>query len=212
MLNERQMAEQLGVSTTPLKEALRRLEGEGLVVTEPRRGIRVTFDAAQAEEMALARAALEGMIARMTAERIDDAESPARAIRRRDERRHAGPASRRLIALNEAFHDAIHADLRLPLPAAHPRGTAGLCACGAQFILSDVDERGRALAEHRAIFEALARRDPDAAERAMRDHVVRSAAPCERLSQPAGLRRAAQGSTSAPNDNADHRHLTEQHP
>src|SRR5258705_1510897 len=72
ILKERQMAAQLGVSTTPLKEALRRLEGEGLVATEPRRGIRVTFDAAQAEEMALARAALESMIARMAAARIDD--------------------------------------------------------------------------------------------------------------------------------------------
>ena len=39
VLNERQVAEELGVSTTPLKEALRRLEDEGLVVTEPRRGI-----------------------------------------------------------------------------------------------------------------------------------------------------------------------------
>src|SRR6202163_3045156 len=70
ILNERQMAEQLGVSTTPLKEALRQLEAEGLVMTEPRRGIRVTFDAAQAEEMALARAALESMIARVAASRI----------------------------------------------------------------------------------------------------------------------------------------------
>ena len=70
-LNERQMATELGVSTTPLKEALRRLESEGLVATEPRRGVRVTFDAGQAEEMALARAALEGMIARMAAQRID---------------------------------------------------------------------------------------------------------------------------------------------
>jgi DNA-binding GntR family transcriptional regulator len=43
-----------------------------------------------------------------------------------------------------------------------------------QFILSDPAERIRALGEHRAIFEALARHDSDAAEREMRDHVVRS--------------------------------------
>src|SRR5215207_6247077 len=71
-LNERRLAEELGVSTTPLKEALRRLETEGLVATEPRRGVRVTFGPGQAEEMALAQAALESAIARMATQRIDN--------------------------------------------------------------------------------------------------------------------------------------------
>jgi DNA-binding GntR family transcriptional regulator len=68
-LNERDLARDLGVSTTPLKEALRQLETEGLVRTEPRRGVFVTYGAQQAEEMSLARAALESMIARMAAKR-----------------------------------------------------------------------------------------------------------------------------------------------
>jgi DNA-binding GntR family transcriptional regulator len=44
-----------------------------------------------------------------------------------------------------------------------------------KFILSDPAERIRALAEHRAIFNALACRDSETAEREMRDHVIRSA-------------------------------------
>ena len=68
-LNERDLARELGVSTTPLKEALRQLEAEGLVRTEARRGVYVTFGPQQAEEMTLARAALESMIARLAAKR-----------------------------------------------------------------------------------------------------------------------------------------------
>src|SRR3546814_1757699 len=68
-LNERELAKDLGVSTTPLKEALRQLEDEGLVRTEARRGVFVTFGTQQAEEMSLARAALESLIARLAAKR-----------------------------------------------------------------------------------------------------------------------------------------------
>jgi DNA-binding GntR family transcriptional regulator len=175
ILNERQMAEQLGVSTTPLKEALRRLEGEGLVVTEPRRGIRVTFDAAQAEEMALARAALEGMIARMAATRIDDSgvERLSAIIAKMTEAT-AASATEDLIALNELFHDAIHEISRCSYLQRILVGQRVYVHTARQFILSDPAERIRALGEHRAIFDALARRDSDIAEREMRDHVVRS--------------------------------------
>src|SRR5579885_1642210 len=59
-LNERMLAAELGVSTTPVKAALQRLEVDGLVRIEPRRGVYAEFDARQAEQMTLARAALEG--------------------------------------------------------------------------------------------------------------------------------------------------------
>ncbi|WP_423229050.1 GntR family transcriptional regulator [Sinorhizobium meliloti] len=65
-VNERRLAEQLGV-----KEALRQLETEGLAETLPRRGVLIRFNASWAEEMILARAALESMIARLAAKRIE---------------------------------------------------------------------------------------------------------------------------------------------
>jgi len=175
ILNERQMAEQLGVSTTPLKEALRRLEGEGLVVTEARRGIRITFDAAQAEEMALARAALESMIARIAASRIDESgvQRLAAIIEKMIEATDAS-ATEDLIALNELFHDAIHEISRCNYLQRILVGQRVYVHTARQFILSDPAERLRALREHRAIFDALARHDSDTAEREMRDHVVRS--------------------------------------
>jgi DNA-binding GntR family transcriptional regulator len=176
VLNERQTAEQLGVSTTPLKEALRQLEAEGLVVIEPRRGIRVTFDAAQAEEMALARAALESMMARMAAARIEETgiERLAAIVDRMTEAT-AASATDDLITLNELFHDAIHEISRCRYLQRILVGQRIYDHAARQFILSDPAERIRALREHRTIFEALTRRDADAAERDMRDHVVRSA-------------------------------------
>ncbi len=175
VLNERQAAEQLGVSTTPLKEALRRLESEGLVQTVPRRGVRVTFDAAQAEEMTLARAALEGMIARVAAGSI----TPAGVAQLRAvlvdmaEATTAGDADR-LIALNERFHDAIHLVSGCRYLQRVLAGQRIYDHAARAFLLSDVAERARALAEHQAIVEALARTHPDDAERAMREHVLRS--------------------------------------
>ncbi|MHB2167428.1 GntR family transcriptional regulator [Alsobacter sp. R-9] len=176
VLNERKVATELGVSTTPLKEALRRLEGEGLVLTEPRRGVRVTFDAEQAHEMALARAALEGMIARTAAERIDDAGvATLRGTVAQMAEATATGDTERLVVLNEAFHDAIHAISRCRYLQRILVGQRVYVHTARILILSDAAERARALAEHTAICEALARRDADAAERAMREHVVRSA-------------------------------------
>ncbi|WP_342364395.1 GntR family transcriptional regulator [Terrarubrum flagellatum] len=175
MLNERQIASQLGVSTTPLKEALRRLETEGFVLTEPRRGVRVTFDARQAEEMSLARAALESMIARLAASRIDD-EALAALEAIADGMRAAtqsGDADR-LIALNESFHDAIHDASRCRYLQRLLIGQVVYDQAARLFLLDDADERLRALDEHLAILAALSARDADGAEKAMRDHIVRS--------------------------------------
>lgn len=175
LLNERKMAAELGVSTTPLKEALRRLELEGLVVTEPRRGIRVTFDAAQAEEMALARAALESMVARLAAARITDAAlADLRVIAEGMKRATKSGSVSRLIELNEAFHDAIHAASGCHYLKRLLVGQLIYDKAARRFLLGDVDERGRALFEHLAILSALEARDEDGAERAMRDHIVRS--------------------------------------
>lgn len=174
-LNERQLASELGISTTPVKEALRRLEGEGLIVTEPRRAVRVSFDARQAEEMALARAALESMIARMAASRIDTARLKAleQTFAKMAAVTQTGGAQE-LIALNEEFHEAIHEASGCAYLQRVLVGQRVYDHATRAFLLGEPEERERALSEHRAILDALARRDSDAAERAMRDHVIRS--------------------------------------
>lgn len=74
-LDERQLAQQLGVSRTPVREALTRLEQEGLVKTVPRRGAYVVRKTRrQIVEIIQVWAALEGMAAKLAAERASDEE------------------------------------------------------------------------------------------------------------------------------------------
>ncbi|PRR73617.1 GntR family transcriptional regulator [Neomoorella humiferrea] len=71
-LVERKIAKQLGVSRTPVREAIRKLELEGLVEHLPRRGVVVArMSVREAWEVYSIRAVLEGLAARLAAERIN---------------------------------------------------------------------------------------------------------------------------------------------
>jgi len=174
-LSERLLAAELGVSTTPVKEALQRLATDGLVRIEPRRGAYAMFNAAQAEQMMLARAALEGMIAREAAQRAsdDDLAGLDRHIAEMVRATEAG-AVEQLIVLNEKFHDAIQMASHCAYLASLLDGQRMYDRATRVALLGDTAERTRALREHRAIARALADRDADRAERAMREHIIRS--------------------------------------
>src|SRR5690625_395334 len=74
-LVERDLATKLEVSRAPLREALRLLERDGLVVMEPRRGVRVrTLTATDVEELYELRAAIEGLATELAIERATDTE------------------------------------------------------------------------------------------------------------------------------------------
>lgn len=174
-LNERHLASQLGISTTPLKEALRVLEAEGLVRSEPRRGIYVTFNAGQAEEMMLARAALESMIARQAAKRVKDED--VAVMRELIVEMRAGLETvdvLQLIALNERFHNVIHETSGCGYLRRLQGGQNIYTHAARLSVLSEERERLLAVEEHEAIANAIAAREPDLAERLMRDHVIRS--------------------------------------
>ena len=74
-LDERQLSEQLQISRTPIREALARLEQEGLVRIAPRKGVFILRKSVgEILEMIIAWAALESMAARLATERAGDAE------------------------------------------------------------------------------------------------------------------------------------------
>ena len=174
-INERQLAEQFGVSTTPIKEALRQIETEGLVETLPRRGVAIRFGTQWAEEMILARAALESMIAHLAAKRIDK-RSGTELLATVDimEKATASADADRLIALNETFHDQVHRSSRCGYLAKLIERQQFYDASIRRVIHLDPAERQKAFDEHTNIAKAIVAGDADLAERLMRNHVVRS--------------------------------------
>ena len=177
-LDERALAEHLGISRTPVRAALQRLETEGVVQTIPRRGIYVVRKTkAEIIEVILASAALEGMAARLAAERASDAELEEVLDRFPAFRPGAGAAVPEdeighYSAVNLEFHqqivDLAHSALfsgevsRLKI---HMRAIR-------QRTIGDENRRLHSAADHAAIMAALCDRDADRAEELVRRHAI----------------------------------------
>jgi DNA-binding GntR family transcriptional regulator len=174
-LSERELSASFGVSTSPIKAALKRLEQEGMVVTQPRRGTWVAFAPEKAHEMGLIRAALEGIAARLAAERITAADL-ARLEAIMAELRAATRALDRdaLVEANDRYHALILKAADNVFLANAVRGLRGY------FLITQARMRTMrlkpelAMAEHERIFAALAAHDAPAAEAAMRAHIART--------------------------------------
>lgn len=174
-LLERELVALMGVSRTPIREALRKLELEGLVTTVPYKGPAVTVPTlAEARELFEVRAALEGLAVALFTERADGA-AVARlrghltTARQALERRSAAGVLR----ANNAFHDEIAAGCGNALVQTM------LANLRARIILLRVESlsypgrRARSLAEHRAIVRAIARQQPAEARCLIEEHVMR---------------------------------------
>ncbi|WID95235.1 GntR family transcriptional regulator [Bosea vestrisii] len=171
-LSEEELARMLGVSRTPVREALRRLEQEGVVSVEPRRGARlmpVTLE--EYLEWLAIREMLEGLAARLCAETAtaaDIARLSALFAEFDDEAVAARPVD--YAKANVAFHQSIAEIAGSALLERTWRSFGHAAMAGLRFI--ERLRRGQqSLVEHRAIIAAIAAGDPDAAERAGRDHV-----------------------------------------
>ena len=174
-LNERDLAAELGVSTTPIKEALQRLQMDGLVRIEPRRGIFCSYDARQAREMFLARAALESMIAAEAARNSNDAQRAALedCCGKIDRATSTGNV-KNLIALNGTLHGLIQEASGCQYLVSLQQGLDIYENDARKVLLRDSSERDVVRNEHRAIVAAILGRDSVMAEGRMREHVIRS--------------------------------------
>lgn len=174
-LSERALSASCGVSTSPIKAALKRLEQEGMVVTQPRRGTWVAFAPEKAHEMGLIRAALEGIAARLAAERIAP-EDLCRLEAIMEELRTATRALDRdaLVEANDRYHALVLKAADNVFLSNAVRGLRGY------FLITQARMRTMqlkpelAMAEHERIFAALAAHDAPAAEEAMRAHIART--------------------------------------
>ena len=172
---EEEMAERIGVSRTPLREALLRLETDGIVKFIPRRGAFVRRQNKQKIiEVLEVREVLEGLVARLAAQKMDSQNlSRLRAcLERINETQDTDDQLIRFTHADEEFHSIL------------------LDACGSgmlQNMMSTVNTNlkfirlrtavipGRArrtVAEHYPIMEAIAKKDDRQAERLMRVHIA----------------------------------------
>ena len=178
-----------------VRDALIRLEQEGLVVREPHRGARVRqVTDTEAVEILQARAVLEGLAVRMTAERIDAA--GVERLRATLARHRALLESGDLLGASDANAD-LHATL-LEL-SGHRTALRLIHALSSQTVRYQyrtilIPGRSAAsVAEHRAIVDAVVAGRPDEAEAAMRSHLFNVAESVRRGLLPGGIDRASRG-------------------
>jgi DNA-binding GntR family transcriptional regulator len=181
-LDERQLSEALGVSRTPIREAMSLLEQEGFLRTAPRRGVFIVRKTKrQIIEMIEMWAALESMAARLATLNADDAEIGA--LRHMfDEFLNSAPSEHidEYSDANIAFHQAI-----IRLSGSHLMGkTIENLFIHVRAIrrmtISQRDRAARSIVDHMQIIEALERRDTELAERLVREHSLNLAAHVEK--------------------------------
>lgn len=167
-LTESALARRVGASRTPVRQAIARLEAEGLLTREAR-GLAVTRpDHAQVVELYVMREILEGAAARLAAQHASEIEIAAMAELVEDEPSRFDDA-RALAALNQRLHGLLYL-------GAHNRyllRSLDQLAATMALLPSLLTQGGRAEeahAEHRALLTALRGRDGEAAESAAREH------------------------------------------
>jgi DNA-binding GntR family transcriptional regulator len=180
-LDERRLSQDLGVSRTPIREAMTVLEQEGFVRTRPRRGIYVVKKTKrEIVEIITVMAALESMAARLAAERASEGEIAE--LRRLMDGFTEGRNSDRLddySDANIAFHQAI---IRMSGCALLAEMTENLfihMRAIRKITIHQDNRAARSIADHLRIIEALERRDADLAGRLARQHAMGLAAHVE---------------------------------
>ncbi|QOR34507.1 GntR family transcriptional regulator [Clostridium sp. 'deep sea'] len=173
-LMETQLAEELGVSRTPVREAIRKLELEGLVVMVPRRGAYVaSMSVRDISETFEIRAALEGLAAKLAVEKIttDELEAMELTVLRMSKCIDSGDLTE-LIDIDEEFHDILVRASR------NERLTQMISLLREQIkrfrraSLSTLGRQSLILGEHRQILEAIAERDDNRSQRLVEEHIA----------------------------------------
>jgi DNA-binding GntR family transcriptional regulator len=173
-LDERQLAQDLGISRTPVREAMAQLEREGFVRSIPRRGIYVVRKTKrEVIEMITAWAALESMAARLITLSAGDAEiATLRAMFATFEDGRIHAKLDEYSEVNIEFHQAIirmsHNQVLIDLAEnlfAHMRMIR-------RRTIGDDDRADRSIRDHMNIIQALEARDTERAETLVRQHAL----------------------------------------
>jgi DNA-binding GntR family transcriptional regulator len=190
-LVESELADRLGVSRTPVREALQRLETQSMLTRDGRSLIVASLDHNQLAELYVVRAELEGLAARLAAKHATEEEIRVLKAMIEEDRAHLGNPEA-LSRANRRFHKQIHL-------ASHNRFLVqqlGLVHRSMALLATTslaAEGRGEAaLAEHEAIVTAIAAGDEAAAQAALRAHISRAFETRLKL-DAASARRAGEG-------------------
>lgn len=177
-LIEADLTRALGVSRGPLREAMSRLAGDGLVTIEPNRGATVrALTRAEVRSIATIREVLEGLAARLAAAHIDAGDNRAQFKRVWAEMASdkARANTTHYVEANERFHTTIM-QMSGNLPLAQLLEQLRTPLYRFQFRSRLVGEAlARGYEDHAQVAEAILAGDPERAERAMRRHLRNSA-------------------------------------
>ncbi|WP_306115242.1 MULTISPECIES: GntR family transcriptional regulator [unclassified Roseovarius] len=172
-LVESDLAEQFGVSRTPIREALQRLETQSLLTRDGRSLIVSSLDHNQLAELYVVRAELEALAANLAARHATDEEVRVLQDMVEDDRKLMGDPTA-MARANRRFHKQIHL-------ASHNRFLVqqlGLVhqsmALMATTSLAAVGRDEDALNEHQALVDAIAARKPEAAGEALKAHISKA--------------------------------------
>ncbi|WP_315901601.1 GntR family transcriptional regulator [Salipiger bermudensis] len=170
-ITETELAERLQMSRTPVREALRRLEAEGLVTHKPRVGVIVRqLSYSELMELYEMRWVLEGTAARLAARAASDVEIEELAAINDEMAACAGDGAA-LYALNRQFHTTLIAAARNRYLVKSVRSIELTLQILGPTPLREMRRAQEVIAEHAAVVEALRARDGAGAEAAMRAHM-----------------------------------------
>ena len=172
-LIETKLSEEMGVSRTPIREAIRQLELEGLVQSIPNKGATVTgISSKDIEDIYTIRMMIEGLAARWAAENITPAElEELKEALEFEEFYTIRNDTEHLMKFDSRFHEIIFRASKSK-PLMHTLSTFHHYIQRARNVsLGSPGRAQKVLEEHKAILQAILEKDPDRAEKLTTEHV-----------------------------------------
>jgi len=177
---EKPLCQAMGVSRTPLREALRLLSSEGLIELTPNKGAYVAQPSMRdMKEMFWVMSILKGACARECAEKIDEhGLKKLDDLHQRLEKHFETKNHEKYITVNHRYHILVQELAGKKILSELINGLRQKILLYGYRQIYQPDRLKTSMQEHRHLHEAFKKRDPDAAERRMKEHLIRQ---CEAL-------------------------------
>lgn len=174
-LNQNALAEKLGVSRTPIREALLKLENEGLILFSPYKGASVTnFSIDDLDEIYTIRIGLEGIAARLAASRITELQIKKLEELLKEMKIIFGDSDRQsLLSLNRQFHTSIYIATKQERLISLINNYFDLAEVYRR-IYVNINHFREDMVNHDKVIIALRARDSDTAEKLTRTHLQKT--------------------------------------